>query len=198
MNLPNIDEIYDLHQTYAPTNNVRESVWAHSQIVSQIALDLADKIPSLDAGLVQRGALLHDIGVYALFEEGTADMSQPYITHGVRGYELLKDEGFDESLCRFALLHTGVGITKEDVQRQSLPIPARDYVAETDEERLVMYADKFHSKKTPPTFNSAKWYRDYLMTNFGEQKVHTFDELVHEFGKPDLQPLKEQYGHTIR
>lgn len=54
------------------------------------------------------------------------------------------------------LCHTGVGLTKEDVLVQGLPLPPADYVAITPEERLVMYADKFHSKTTPPTFVSRR------------------------------------------
>ena len=32
-------------------------------------------------------------------------------------------------ICRFASRHTGVGITRDDVLRQSLPIPVDDYIA---------------------------------------------------------------------
>ncbi len=38
--------------------------------------------------------------------------------------------------------------------RQNLPVPPADYLAETPEERLVMYADKFHSKSHPGRFLS--------------------------------------------
>jgi hypothetical protein len=35
----------------------------------------------------------------------------------------------------------GVGLRREDVIRQGLPLPPADYLAETSEERLVMYVD---------------------------------------------------------
>jgi len=43
--------------------------------------------------------------------------------------------------------HTGAGITADDVRTQSLPIPERDYLPETIEEKLICVADKFFSKK---------------------------------------------------
>lgn len=41
---------------------------------------------------------------------------------------------------------------------QNLPVPPADYLAETAEERLVMYADKFHSKSRPTRFLSPDAY----------------------------------------
>jgi uncharacterized protein len=75
--------------------------------------------------------------------------------------------------------------------------PLRDYIAETDEEKIVMYADKFHSKKVPPIFNSAKQYRKFLLTNFGKEKAERFMAMVDEFGEPDLGPLMNRYGHKL-
>lgn len=42
-----------------------------------------------------------------------------YILHGLKGYEYLLDEGVDESIAQFCRNHTGVGLTREDVVRQS-------------------------------------------------------------------------------
>lgn len=198
MRLPTIDEINKLHRKYAPNNAAFNSVWMHCHIVRRIALQVADNWHSTDRELISVGALLHDIGVYKLYQDGVLDESKNYITHGLLGYELLKEEGFDESICRFALVHTGVGITKEDIEINKLPLPARDYIAETDEERIVMYADKFHAKTNPPTFNSVEWYTQHLSTKFGEHKVILFQKMVEEFGEPDLSPLMSRYGQPIR
>ncbi len=197
MNLPSLDDIQALHKKHAPTKESLDNVWTHCDIVRRIALQVADNYHAADRDLLEAGALLHDIGVYRLYRNGVLD-GKNYITHGLLGYELLKEEGFDEELCRFALLHTGVGITKEDVQKQALPLPIRDYIAETIEEKIVMYADKFHSKTNPPTFNSVGYYTDYMRSKFGEDKAHQFELFVADFGAPDLQPLSSQYGYDIR
>src|ERR1700722_13869884 len=50
--------------------------------------------------------------------------------------DLVREEGFPEVIRRFASHHTGVGLSREDVLRQELPLPPGDYLAETPEETL--------------------------------------------------------------
>ncbi|GAA2348468.1 hypothetical protein GCM10010170_036960 [Dactylosporangium salmoneum] len=146
--------------------------------------------PGVDAALVRAGCLLHDIGVYRLAPVDA------YIRHGLLGHEVLAELGFPEPLARFCSHHTGVGLTRDDVRRQDLPLPLGDYVAETAEERLVMYADKFHSKSTPPHFVSAAAYTA-AVARFGDGKAAAFKAMVAEYGEPDLAPLAAEYGHRI-
>jgi uncharacterized protein len=89
-----------------------------------------------------------------------------------------------------------VGITRDDVLRQSLPLPPADYVAETPEERLVMYADKFHSKSTPPRFLTAAIYQSEV-TRFGHDKAAAFAAMVSAYGEPDLKRLAAAHGHAL-
>lgn len=196
MKIPTLEEADNLHKKYAPSKDALESVWKHCHIVRSIALQIADNRHSTSKELISIGALLHDIGVYRLYKDGVID-EKNYITHGLLGYELLKEEGFDEVICRFALLHTGVGITREDIENNKLPLPPRDYVPETDEEKIVAFADKFHSKTEHPTFNSVAWYTEHL-GKFGKHKVELFNEMLDEFGEPDLKPLMSRYGQPIR
>ncbi len=93
-------------------------------------------------------------------------------------------------------LHTGVGLTRDDVERQELPLPVADYVAETGEEQLVMYADKFHTKTTPPAFVSFDTYAAHVV-RFGTEKVAAFHALRARFGEPDLASLSARYGHAL-
>lgn len=197
--LPTLEEIETLHRKYAPTNDVFDLVFTHCNIVSEIAAQLAGTSDvNVDVELVRVGCLLHDIGVYPLFDEDGAerDTSQ-YITHGVRGKEILQKEGFPETICRFASHHTGTGITKAQIIERNLPLPHHDYLAETPEEKLVMYADKFHSKTEPPFFNSHEYYTRYT-ARFGADSVKSFADLTSMFGKPKLQELVSKYGYTLR
>ena len=43
--------------------------------------------------------------------------------------------------------HVGVGITKENIERNNLPLPKRDMRPRTIEEQIICLADKFYSKK---------------------------------------------------
>jgi uncharacterized protein len=136
------------------------------------------------------------VGVYRLYcADGVLDYAN-YIRHGILGDELLRGEGFPDVICRFAAHHTGVGLTRDDVVRQELPLPPCDYLAETAEERLVMYADKFHSKSTPPTLWTADAYAARVR-RFGADKVAVFAAMRATFGEPDLAPFSRAYGHRV-
>lgn len=195
MILPTVDEVRALHERYAPSREALDLVLTHCEIVSDIAAQLGARTTlPLDADLVRVGALLHDIGVYRLYDRAGRLDHRDYIRHGVLGHEILREEGFPEALCRFCSCHTGVGLTRHDIRAQKLPIPEADYLAETVEEQLVMYADKFHSKTTPPTFLTADSYAAQ-MARFGTDKVHAFGLLRARFGDPDLTSATARYGH---
>jgi uncharacterized protein len=199
MTLPAIQQIEALHRKYAVSQSGFELVYTHCQIVNDIAQQvIARNHLQVDADLVRVGCLLHDIGVYQLLDEhGRERPDLHYITHGIRGESILKDEGYPDPITRFPSHHTGLGLTVHDITSQKLPLPARSYEAETLAEELVMYADKFHSKDTPPCFNSYDWYLKHA-ARFGPDKVAKFEELAHRFGKPDLAPLVAKFGHAVR
>ncbi|MDP9793871.1 uncharacterized protein J2S43_002383 [Catenuloplanes nepalensis] len=198
MIIPSDRQIRDLHERHAPNPEAFDLVWTHCEIVCAIAEQLLDGPggAGLDHGLVRAGALLHDIGVYRLYDENGRIKGREYVRHGLLGRELLLAEGLPDALCRICAHHTGVGITREDVLAQQLPLPPADYLAESAEERLVMYADKFHSKKTPPVFNSAASFAASI-ARFGADKPARFADLRHEFGTPDLDGLASRYGHAL-
>ena len=194
MNLPSTETIKELHRKYAPGPDAFNSVWEHVCIVSDIAEQLQKaKSLKVDADLVRVGCLLHDVGVYKLYDKDQNLDKSNYITHGILGYKILKDEGYPEYLCNFARNHIGVGVTKEDVQSQQLPLPVNDYIPATEEERLVTYADKFHSK--PGIFNSVDYYKKFLSDKFGIDKAEKFEKMTKEFGVPDLRLVMQKFKY---
>ncbi|WP_329453576.1 HD domain-containing protein (plasmid) [Streptomyces sp. NBC_01724] len=197
MTAPSPDDIRGLHEKYAPSAEAFDLVFTHCEIVWSIAEQLiAESDCAVDAGLVRAGCLLHDIGVYRLYgPDGVLDQ-QSYVQHGVLGHEILVEEGFPEELCRFCSSHTGVGLTKQDVERQRLPLSPADYLAVTAEEQLVMYADKFHSKTTPPKFVTADSYATYV-SRYGDEKVAAFHALRNTFGAPNLAELAAAHQHAL-
>jgi uncharacterized protein len=193
-----VDAEEQLHRRHAPTPAAFTVVHTHCRIVWELTASLlaTGAAPGADRGLVRTGALLHDIGVYRLYDgDGRLDHAQ-YLRHGVLGHELLAADGMPRTVCRFASCHTGVGLTREDIERGGLPLPPADYVAETVEERLVMYADKFHSKSRPDSVLTVEAYRGQLR-RFGAAKVRLFDALVTEFGVPDLAGLAARHRMRV-
>ncbi|MDY7088858.1 MAG: HDIG domain-containing protein [Actinomycetota bacterium] len=189
MDLPTDDEIRALHERFAPSPESFDLVWTHCRIVRDLAVALP--APGADPDLVRAGALLHDIGVYRL-RPGEA-----YIRHGVLGEELLRSLDLPEPLARVCSHHTGVGITRDDVRDQGLPLPPGDYLDETPSETVIMYADKFHSKSHPPRFLTAESYATSV-SRFGPAKVARFTGLVATHGEPDVAALARRYGHEVR
>jgi uncharacterized protein len=197
MRVPDDAAIIALHERHAPTPEALDQVYTHCQIVCDIAGQLHARAGhGADLALVRAGALLHDVGVYRLYDAAGRLDQAGYIRHGLLGHELLREEGLPEALCRFASRHTGVGLTRDDVLRQELPLPPADYVAETPEETLVMYADKFHTKTAPPAFLTPAAYAAYVR-RFGADKVAAFTAMRATFGDPDLTPLTAAYGQRV-
>ncbi|MBT1173118.1 HD domain-containing protein [Bifidobacterium sp. MA2] len=155
----------------------------------------------IDERLVAIGGLLHDIGTYRVFKhDGNDDeplkfSGKKYIKHGLLGYEYLLENGVDESIAQFARNHTGVGLTREDVERQGLPLPPADYVPVNLEQEVVMVADKYNSKSLPPKFVSAEAYTRRA-AKFGEENRRRWLELLDQYGVFDVRPMAAEY-HMI-
>lgn len=141
----------------------------------------------LDGDTVAAGALLHDIGIGRchapdIFCKG----SRPYIEHGFIGAEMLraygKESGMElEKYARICERHTGTGLTAEDIRHQHLPIPERDYLPETPEEKLICLADKFFSKSGAMEEKSIPQIVR-SMGKFGPEPVERWHELCRMFG----------------
>lgn len=156
----------------------------------------------IDEELATLGALLHDIGTYSVLKDDGSHGEQltfdgpRYVEHGLIGYELLLNEGYDESIAEFARNHTGCGLTKEDVIAQHLPLPPADYVPRNLEQEVVMVADKYHSKSVPPKFLTAASYARKA-ARFGADNEQRWIELVRKYGEPDVPALAKQYDMRL-
>lgn len=187
----NQSDIYKLHQKYSEGENqeiILKAVWGHSLIVRDIALELADNLIKkgikIDKELVEIGCLVHDIGCYQCYEFYGRN-SGPYIQHGIKGYEILKNEGFSEEIARMAMIHLGVGLVKENVIASKLPLEPEDYIPITLEEELVAYADNFHSK-SGPKFDTFEDSRKKLASLWPESVI-IFDRFRKKFGEPKIR-----------
>jgi uncharacterized protein len=157
----------------------------HSRNVARKALEIAANSPmaqQLDTVFIAEAALLHDIGVALTDAPGLGcHGTEPYIRHGILGRAILEREG----LPRHALVcerHIGVGLTIADIRQQNLPLPLRDMIPETPEERVVAAADLFYSKKKNAL--SAEKSVDRIRSDlgkFGADKVAVFEGWLQEF-----------------
>ena len=174
-----IDYLGIIEKYYTRGGELYNLLIAHSQQVADFAMDIIAQNPRLDIDrdFVYEAAMLHDIGIFKTNAPSihcTGDM--PYICHGYLGRELLDME----CLHRHALVcehHTGSGLTCSEIIAQQLPLPNRDMLPTTLEEKLVCYADKFFSKsRICPAKPIGKVRED--MARFGEASLSRFDALT--------------------
>lgn len=157
----------------------------HSRCVAEKALQIAAGSPfadSLDKTFIEEAALLHDIGV-SMTDAPALDChgKSPYICHGILGREILEKAG----LPRHALVcerHIGVGLTVADIIAQDLPLPHRDMLPISNEEKIIACADLFYSKKKMDLSSekSLEMIKRNL-TKFGSDKVAVFEGWLKEF-----------------
>ena len=176
---------------YPEDTPLRRLLLSHSMKVRDKALAiLANPLRpplDLDAGIVSAGAMLHDVGILQCHAPSIlCTGTRPYIAHGMIGAEMLRDygraHGIDlEPFARICERHTGTGITAKEVREQRLPIPERDWLPETPEEKLVCLADKFFSKSGDMKDKPVDIARRSL-EKFGPETVERFDALLRLFG----------------
>lgn len=160
---------------------------SHVESVTKMALDICDKNPALraDRELVETAAMLHDVGICKVNAPDIGCHGDaPYIQHGILGAEIVRNEGFPE-IGDFCENHIGVGgFSKEYIVENRLPLPPRDMIPTTIEEKIVAFADKFFSKSAKSLTAPKKMEeirRD--AAKYGAEKVALFDEWLKMFIK---------------
>ena len=147
-----MDYIELIDKYYSESPELRNVLLTHSRQVADRALAIVDAHPEwtekglVDRQFVEEAAMLHDIGIiFCNAPKIYCNGKHKYIEHGYLGAELLRKEGFPKHAL-VAERHTGTGITVEQIEREELPIPERDYCPQSLEEKIICYADKFYSK----------------------------------------------------
>lgn len=155
----------------------------HSRQVARKAVEIAKRVRYLnpDVRFIEEAAMLHDIGIIKTMAPAFGCRGEaPYICHGVFGREMLEAEG----LPRHALVcerHVGVGLTIEDIREKGFPLPMRDMLPESLEEKIVCFADKFFSKDGNPLEEKPLEAVRTEIARYGEDKLAVFDEWAELF-----------------
>ncbi len=174
-----------IHKYYDPGSKAYNFLLHHSRLVAKKALETAERIGRLkpDVRFIEEAALLHDIGILHTNAPKLGCYGyRQYLCHGYLGRELLEEDG----LPLHALVcerHVGVGITLEDIRINKLPLPERDMVPLSLEEKIVCFADKFFSKSEHDLLNEkpVETVRK-MIAGYGEEKLRIFDEWLRLFG----------------
>jgi uncharacterized protein len=171
---------------YSNNPQARQILLNHSRLVTRRALKIARYLQTqgepIDLRFVAEAAMLHDIG---MIMTDTPDLGchgkGSYLQHGIKGKELLEKEGLFKH-ARVCERHIGVGLTAKEIEKQQLPLPARDMLPETLEEQIICYADLYYSKggNNDNLEKTAGKVRDKL-AQYGDNKVEIFDQWRDKF-----------------
>lgn len=149
-----MDPITIIEKFYQPGTDLYNRLIDHSRQVAQKSLEIADTIMDRqpDRDFLEKAAMLHDIGIFLTRAPSigcTGD--KPYICHGILGRQLLDNEGLPEKFGLVCERHTGAGITRENIRTNNLPLPQREMVPVSLEEKIICVADKYYSKSPNKT-----------------------------------------------
>ena len=210
--IPTLAQVDELHRKIAQSQAAYDLIHGHCVVVADIARRMARRQNAL---FTRRCTLPTDApektGDFGLEltkdntgEESLGMLHMPAVpsTEGLTGGTVpprLIDEHLvviDESIAQFARNHTGVGLTRETVESQGLPLPPADYVPMNLEQEVVMVADKYNSKSIPPKFLTAEAYTRKA-ARFGESNKREWLRLLERYGVLDVKLLAEQYHMRI-
>ncbi|MBR1732849.1 MAG: HDIG domain-containing protein [Alloprevotella sp.] len=180
-----MDALAIIDKYYPEAGEPRQLLMTHSRLVAGRALRVCREHPELhlDCGLVERGALLHDIGIRFCDAPGIhCHGTEHYLFHGIIGARLVRSEGQQwEAEARICERHTGTGLRREAFLSRGLLPPATDLLPETIEEQVICYADKFFSKSRPEEEKTPE-EAARSVSKFGEEQAARFWEWHALFG----------------
>ena len=188
-----LTQALDIFYSFYPDKRdpLTQDLFLHSCQVQQKALEILKTLPAeeqkdIDIKIVESGALLHDVGVKMCHAPDIyCHGKEHYMRHGLLGAEILREYGKKHGLDleKYALIcerHTGSGLTSSEIQEQNLPLPHKDLLPETKEEKLICLADKFFSKSGSMSEKSMeKVYKS--MAKHGDGPLQRFIELCRLF-----------------
>ena len=158
----------------------------HVSLVTAKALKIASKLGLSEEQItfIEEASMLHDIGIIKTKDEVLGlEGTTPYICHTLEGEKILKIEGLPKH-ARVARTHIGVGISKEEIVQQELPLPHEDIFPESLEEKIISYADLFYSKGSHHLWLEKSFERvKEGIAKYGERQIEILEEWHQMFEK---------------
>lgn len=155
---------------------------SHVSLVSSKAIKIGRglNLKNNQIRFIEEASMLHDIGIVKVNAPDIGCKGKlEYILHGVEGRKIMEKEG----LKKHALVcerHTGVGIPLSQIVERNLPLPKRNMLPVSIEEKIISWSDLFYSKKpdellyektTNEAFNLIRGYGTKYQKRFNEWKL---------------------------
>jgi uncharacterized protein len=161
---------------YSSEKRIFDIVLRHSLAVKELALEFAVKHPNADKDFIVSACILHDIGRFE------CPPGPKTIFHGVVGARILRKEGL-RKLALVAERHLGAGIGKEDIRKQNLPLPYKDFLPISIEEKIITLADSLiEGDKRISLSKAAKRFEKEVNKSVADRLVKLYDEVCKRKG----------------
>jgi uncharacterized protein len=183
-----MDPIVILKKYYDPGSPLYDMLLLHGRLVSDKSLQVARSVGHLnpDREFLHAAAMLHDIGIRECHAPTIGcHGSHPYVCHGILGKAILETE----ALIPHALVcerHVAVGLSAREIRGRGLPLPVRDMLPVTLEEKIICYADKFFSKNGSSSREKSLSEIEAGLAPYGEEQLLRFQSL-HRFFSERLE-----------
>lgn len=162
-----------LLKKYAPGSSEYQKRVQHGKAVQRAALTIAKAIKKnhhkVDLNFIKTASLLHDIG-YFFVEERYFPAA---LRHAPLGAQILRKEKLPRH-ARVAEVHLGIGKTKQEIVAYSLPLPRKDLIPKSVEEKIITFAANsvFNDRLASPD-EVAKKFKKWLPAKFSDLERFT-------------------------
>jgi uncharacterized protein len=174
-----IDYFEIIHKYIFPDSFAYRVYIPHVSLVTAKALKIAKRLglSGSQRVFIEEAAMLHDIGIVKVKRYSpTSDGDLPYICHAPAGRELLEREGLPKHGL-VAERHIGMGISKEEIIAYQFPLPHRDMLPESVEEKIICWADLFFGKKPEKLWTESSLADvKKKVARYGERQERLFQE----------------------
>ncbi len=144
----------------------------HCMAVSSLSVKIARKLAAsgklVDVGLVEIGAILHDLGRARTHG----------IDHAVVGAKITEELGLDTWIVRIIKCHIGAGLSREDAR--SFGLPDDDYIPRSIEEKIVAHADNL--MRGTERISLEEYISRMRVKRVSEENINRIKELADELG----------------
>ncbi|MEM2979577.1 MAG: HDIG domain-containing protein [Methanomassiliicoccales archaeon] len=167
-----------------------KNVIRHCEAVTELAVEIAkacaEKGLNVNLGLVEIGALLHDIGRAKTHS----------VHHAIAGAQIAKSLGLPEPIISIIKRHVGGGITAKEAKK--LGWPKDIYVPQTLEEKIVTHADNLVGEFSVRTVWDASVDFERRGLDKAAQRLRAMHEELSRICKRDIDELLAPLRNNLR
>lgn len=181
-------EAIELLKKYSADKKSFNIVLKHSKAVQKLALKFAELHKKADKKFIKTACILHDIGRFR------CPPGPKTLFHGIEGAKILRKNKLPKH-ARVAERHLGAGIKKKDIISQKLPLPKKDFIPRSIEEKIITIADSLIERnKVISLKKTVERFTREVNKECGKNTIRLYNEVC----KPKKHSTKRSYPRNMK